>query len=76
MSVFSVEPRHEMQRFLAEQQVVVDWVYQVSPASYGLRGTPTLLVVDGGGIVRRVFFGALDKSRQEEFLEIIRTGAL
>ena len=75
LSVLSVESAGEMKEFLLKEHIAVDRVYQV-PSSIGLRGTPTLLIVDANGIVQRAFVGVLDESRQHEVLQIIRTGEL
>jgi hypothetical protein len=55
--------------------VAVGGIYRIRKSA-GLVGTPTLLIVDGNGIVRRVFEGALDSSSQQEFLSFLRIGVI
>lgn len=72
-SVLSSERAGDVKAFLSKEGVAVDGVYQADSAA-GLRSTPTLLLVDGSGSVRRVFVGALDASRQERVLSLVRAG--
>jgi hypothetical protein len=75
LSVLSPDPTGDMEKWLSDQSVAVDGVY-AAPHNPGLRGTPTLLIVDAGGIVRRVFIGELDSAREQEFLQIVKTGSI
>ena len=74
ISVLSTEPTGDMRSFLAQEHIGVNGVYQVS-TDIGLRVTPTLLIADDHGIVRRAFIGELNLSRQAKVLDIVQTGA-
>jgi hypothetical protein len=62
-----------MERFLGDQHITVDDIYP-APKNFALRGTPSLLLVDGSGVVRRLFLGELDSSGQQELLRIVAAG--
>jgi hypothetical protein len=66
----------DVRAFLTREHVEVDGIYQV-PRSFGIiRGTPTLLIVDTKGVVRRASEGMLNAFRQEEILRIVQGGSL
>jgi hypothetical protein len=60
-----------MQRYLSENEVMVGEIL-ASPPDRAI--TPTIFVVDSSGIVKRLFVGKLDSSREDELLSIIRKG--
>jgi hypothetical protein len=62
-----------MQQHLAEQQVGVDKVLHSRLDGIGAV-TPTVYIVDSKGLIKRVFVGELDSSRQEELLSIVQRG--
>jgi hypothetical protein len=71
--VVSAESPEVVAAHLQKEGVSPDGVYRI-PQTAGLRGTPTLLVVDEQGIVRRAFEGGLTPARQEELLKVLRNG--
>jgi len=50
---------------LRNEHVMLDGVYRVN-TGMGLRGTPTILIVSGSGIVTKIFEGRLDASHEKE----------
>jgi len=50
---------------LRNENVMLDGVYRVN-TGMGLRGTPTILIVNGSGIVTKIFEGRLDASHEKE----------
>lgn len=75
LSVLSIEPAGEMKNLLSREQIQMDGVY-LAPSTTGLAATPTLLLIDSKGTVKRVFQGQLDSRGQQEVLEIVKTGVL
>jgi len=71
----SLESPDELRQFLSKEGVSADGVYKI-PFASGLRGTPTVLIVDEKGTIRRVFEGKLDSSREQAILDIIATGKI
>ena len=62
-----------MRKHLEDQQVIVDKVLHSRLESFGTP-TPTVLIVDSKGVVRRAFIGELDPSGEKELLSIIARG--
>lgn len=58
----------EGREYLKKLEVNIDNVYQSSPDSIGLRGTPTLLLVNEKGIITDVWMGKLQPEREEQVL--------
>ncbi len=69
--VATLDPIPVMQRYLSENEVMVGEIL-ASPPDRAI--TPTIFVVDSSGIVKRLFVGKLDSSREDELLSIIRKG--
>jgi hypothetical protein len=69
LSVLSVEHLDVMKAFLAKESIPVDGVYRVNSEAYGLRNTPTLLIVDAHGTIQRAFIGVLDAAHRKAALE-------
>jgi hypothetical protein len=67
----AVFPDHaqKAREYLTSLGVPVDDVRQVAPASLPIRGTPTLLLVDRDGIVRRVWAGQLSAEAERDVIE-------
>jgi hypothetical protein len=63
-----------MQDHLAGQQLIVDKVLHARLDSMGLTGTPTILLVDARGVVKRTFLGKLDSSGERQLLSIVERG--
>jgi hypothetical protein len=59
------QPLSEAQQYLNAADVSVDQVKQLSLDTIGVWGTPTVLLVDGKGVITRVWTGKL-QSKQEE----------
>lgn len=58
----------EGREYLDGLGVSVDEVRQASPSSTGAGGTPTLILVDGGGVVRNSWVGKLAAPEESEVL--------
>jgi hypothetical protein len=69
--VVSAEPPETTRRFLTENGVVVESVRQSGLDEIGVRGTPTVVVVGGDGIIRKVLFGEISGAQQTEFLRSV-----
>lgn len=61
----------ESEQYLKNEGVHVDQVKQASPGSIGVRGTPTMLLVNGRGAVTRVWVGKLGPRDQEQVLSVL-----
>lgn len=66
------QPVGEGQAYLKQLGVSVADVRQVSLVKLGLSGTPTLVLVDGDGVVTDVWVGALAPSREDEVISRLR----
>jgi thioredoxin-related protein len=60
------QPEPEARKFLLDSGIQASRVISAAPNSLGVRGTPTAMLVDGGGKVIRVWPGKLDVAGQEE----------
>lgn len=69
-AVQAVMPQGEKEAttFLTNMGVSVDTLVSASPASLGVRGTPTVLLVDDGGTVTGAWPGKLPPERETELL--------
>jgi hypothetical protein len=74
--VVSSEPSEMIAQFLAAAQVQADKIFTERLSELKVRGTPTVVLVDEGGVVKRVFVGKLQAHEERELLEIARTGRL
>ena len=63
----------EGRAYLEQLGVFVADVKQISLAKLGLSGTPTLILVDGNGIVTEVWVGALAPSKENEVIHRLAT---
>lgn len=66
------ESASEGEQYLSREGVHVDRVSQVSLASAGIAGTPTMFLVDSGGVVTHFWAGKLDPPVQEQVLSLLR----
>lgn len=73
LAVISLEPPPTVQEFLASFNVSADSVRQITKP-IGLTGTPTLLIIDSGGIVHKAWRGVLAAEQEKEILTIMRQG--
>ncbi len=62
------QPVKDGQEFLRSLDISVEEVRQASPASLKVLGTPTLLLVDGQGVVVKVWRGKLSSTGEAEVL--------
>ena len=62
----------EGQQYLTGEGIHVDEIKQASPASLGVAGTPTMLLVDGRGVVTRMWVGKLDTEKENEVISAVR----
>lgn len=62
------------EQYLNSEGVRVDQVEQVQLPEVGIRGTPTMLLVDGRGIVTNIWTGLLRPAEQEQVLSVLRKG--
>jgi hypothetical protein len=75
ITIISRDPPELVKDTLSREHIRVRGVYPV-PSMIPLYGTPTLLIVDATGVVRRVFEGKLNAAGEKEFLEIVKAGVL
>jgi thiol-disulfide isomerase/thioredoxin len=70
VAVHAVMPQGEQEAtaFLSKLGVSVDKVVSASPSGIGVRGTPTVLLVDGAGTVTGAWPGKLPPERERELL--------
>ena len=59
------------QSYLASEGVTVDEVRQAQLSDLRVDGTPTLVIVDGNGIVKKVWYGKLPSNKEKEVLDEI-----
>ncbi|MEJ7622669.1 MAG: hypothetical protein WKF34_01630 [Pyrinomonadaceae bacterium] len=69
------QDRNEAAQYLATKQVAVDEILEAPPNQFNVRGTPTLLVVDGQGIVQEVWAGKLPPEKENEILARLNGGS-
>jgi hypothetical protein len=74
VSALSYDSPEVVKESLSRHQVDVDGVYR-APRINGLSVTPILLLVDGNGVIRRVFHGKLDSSQEQDVLRVVAVGA-
>lgn len=68
------QPVADAEQYLKGEGVRVDQVKQISPMALGVRGTPTMLLVNSGGVVTRVWSGKLPPEEQDQVLSILKKG--
>lgn len=66
------QPAAEARKYLESLGVAVDEVRQAQLNSIGVRGTPTLLLVDKSGVVTDAWVGRLEPSQQDQVLAALR----
>lgn len=62
------QPANLGKKYLKDEGVRVDHVEQLTMGRIGVIGTPTLILADGNGVVRKVWVGALKPEQQREVL--------
>jgi hypothetical protein len=68
------QPANEAEQYLKDEGVRVDQVKQASLGDIGVRGTPTLLLVNSAGVVTNVWVGRLQPEREQQVLAALRKG--
>lgn len=63
----------EGRQYLSELAVPVEEVRQASPQALGAPGTPTLLLVDGSGVVTDSWVGRLPPDKEDEVLSRLKS---
>jgi hypothetical protein len=71
-----MESSEDVGMLLSSEGVVADGVYKLPKQYPGLGLTPTLLVVNSEGIVRKVYLGKLGPTQEKEFLEFLKSGVI
>jgi len=64
----------EAERYLSGQGVKVDQIVQVQPGTLGIRGTPTLMLVNHKGVITKLWTGKIPDSEQDAVLSILKKG--
>lgn len=57
--------------YLKRLGVAVDQIKQASLDQIGVRGTPTLLLVDSSGVVKRTWVGKLNRDQEQAVLDVL-----
>jgi hypothetical protein len=65
----------EPEKFLSARSVRTDSVVTHAFEKLGVRGTPTLLVVDAHGKIERAWVGALSPAQEKEVLQVLQRGS-
>ena len=65
---FFPQTPEEAQNYLKSESVQVDQVIHADFKNLQIGGTPTLLLVDGSGTVKKVWLGKLDDKKEREVL--------
>jgi hypothetical protein len=68
------QPQAEAEQYLSTAGLKVDQVKQLTLNTIGVRGTPTMLLVDGKGVVTKVWVGRLQDQDQEQVLSVLKKG--
>lgn len=67
------QPIADAQQYLNRLGVSVDEIKQVEPSAVNARGTPTLLMIDETGTVKKVWVGKLPPDKEAEVLTQLRS---
>ena len=71
VAVFPQSPE-ESKKYLSALEVTIDDVKQISPASFGVAASPTLILVDSEGSVINSWVGQLSPNKEAEVLAVVR----
>jgi hypothetical protein len=63
----------EGKQYLNDLGVLIDEVRQAPPNDLGVRGTPTLLLLDGSGVVTDSWVGKLTPEKEDEVLHRLKS---
>jgi hypothetical protein len=70
-----VDRTEQIKVYLSAERVIVDGTYRISN-NLRWNATPTLLLVDSNGVVRRSYVGKLAPDQEEEVLNSVRRAAI
>jgi len=56
---------------LKEEQITVDQILRSSLSALGIRGTPTIFLVDSRGVIQQIFEGRLNPTSQTALLSVL-----
>jgi hypothetical protein len=78
VSLFFVtsEPIESIRAFVEGANIAPDGMINVDFRAIGIAATPTLVIVDSAGIVKRAFYGKLTEQNSRELLAIVEKAAL
>ena len=65
------QPVPEGEQYLSGEGLQVDLVKQESLSRLGIRGTPTMLLINAAGIVSKVWVGKLEAKQQQQVLSLL-----
>ena len=68
------QPASEAQKFLETEGVHVDLVKQLALGFIGVRATPTMILVNGKGVVTRIWTGRVPDSEQQAVVSVLKRG--
>jgi len=63
---------NEAKEYLGKLEVPIEEVKQARLDSVGIRGTPTLVIVDSTGVVKHVWVGRLTTEKESEVLSLVK----
>ncbi|HEV2248222.1 MAG TPA: hypothetical protein VGW37_16360 [Terriglobia bacterium] len=66
------QPVAEGEQYLVAEGVRADQVLQAAPDKIGVRGTPTMILVNASGVVSQVWVGKLEPAQQEMVLSVLK----
>jgi hypothetical protein len=62
------------EQYLNGESVHVDQVRQVTLGDIGIRATPTMLLVNGAGVVTKIWVGRIKPEQEQDVLTALRKG--
>lgn len=65
------QARHESSNYLRNLSVNIDDVREGMFNDFNVRGTPTLILVDGAGVIKNVWVGKLSAAKEKEVLAAV-----
>lgn len=72
--VAAPEPLENIRRFVQEHRLPADHLRTVIPRDVRIVATPTLVLVDRAGVVRKVWVGEQPEARRTLILSLLRQG--
>ncbi len=68
------QPTTAAEQFLSNEGIHFDAVKQITLGEIGVRGTPTMLLVDRSGVVTKMWTGKLQPDQEERVLTYLKKG--